>query len=198
MSAAQRSAVKIAGSTASASDPPFTADVDARQPSPKSGLFGPTAAIVAGVVAGAAVGGWWYLKHRNDNQVALSPSEICFGEVEIGQAGNAIILLYNRFTAPVVVTSISEPELFNVTAKRPLPLTVGPRETAVFRVTFRPRSVAAVKEFVTVAILGAGRTWLKKVTLNGRGLHTVTAPLQYDDRKTPFKAEPILFGYSIP
>jgi hypothetical protein len=141
------------------SAPGAKAEVLRPSPSPAAGprvlRSSESSATLAGeLAAGAAVGAAWYLEHRAKHRIALTPSDIRFGKVEAGEPANAVFLVTNRSAAPLVITSIAEPELFHITPARALPLTLNPGDTAVFRVTFRSAAAGNFRDRVQFAVSG--------------------------------------------
>jgi uncharacterized protein (DUF58 family) len=137
---------------------------------------GAKTAIISGAVAAAAIGACWYLEHRRNHQVVLSPNEIAFGEVPVGQRADAVFLLSNRTNTAVMISSIAEPELFQISSTQPLPVTLTPGMTAVFRVTFNPTAIGKFKERISIAISDIDQVSSRRVSVAIEGTSVQPVP----------------------
>ena len=63
-----------------------------------------------------------------------------------------------------MITSVTEPELFRVTGKQPMPVAVSPGRTAILSVTYNPTIAGKSKERIAYSRIGSEQRWTAKET----------------------------------
>ena len=136
---------------------------------------GNTTQLYLSGIGGVPVGGG----SSGNDQVALSPTSLAFGSVDVGQtSGASAVTLSNGTTDDVTISSITAgPDIYETANTCPIaPYTLAGGASCAVSVTFRPQSVGAKSELLTFTTSAWSSPQSATITGTGVGGNLLFSP----------------------
>src|SRR5262245_8956169 len=133
----------------------------------KAGFAAMLATVIAGTGILSGCAGLPNASNANPtaDEIQITPAAMTFSNVNVGQSATQNAVLTNTGSRPVSITELSSSSAEFTTSGLPMPLTLGPGQSAPFKVAFRSSTAGTISG--TLSAMTSRGSGSGKVKLNG-------------------------------